>query len=98
MIRGMVKHRALVQALNLYAELLNNRLKADVYTFNALIEATALNMNEKSEDKWNNILELLKQMAAQKVKPNLQTFNTILKCLEDFRHLEDCQPYRPFVK
>ena len=27
-----------------------------MYTFNALIEATALNMNEKSEDKWNNIL------------------------------------------
>uniref|UniRef100_A0A8C0KTR7 Small ribosomal subunit protein mS39 n=1 Tax=Canis lupus dingo TaxID=286419 RepID=A0A8C0KTR7_CANLU len=78
-------HRALVQALNLYAELLNNRLKADVYTFNALIEATALNMNEKSEDKWNNILELLKQMAAQKVKPNLQTFNTILKCLRRFQ-------------
>ncbi|XP_058539425.1 small ribosomal subunit protein mS39 isoform X1 [Neofelis nebulosa] len=84
MIRGMVKHRALVQALNLYTELLNNRLHADVYTFNALIEATALSMNEKLEDKWNKILELLKEMAAQKVKPNLQTFNTILKCLRRF--------------
>ncbi|XP_025783111.1 pentatricopeptide repeat domain-containing protein 3, mitochondrial [Puma concolor] len=83
-IRGMVKHRALVQALNLYTELLNNRLHADVYTFNALIEATALSMNEKLEDKWNKILELLKEMAAQKVKPNLQTFNTILKCLRRF--------------
>ncbi|XP_043459836.1 pentatricopeptide repeat domain-containing protein 3, mitochondrial isoform X1 [Prionailurus bengalensis] len=84
MIRGMVKHRALVQALNLYTELLNNRLHADVYTFNALIEATALSMNEKLENKWNKILELLKEMAAQKVKPNLQTFNTILKCLRRF--------------
>jgi len=84
MIRGMVKHRAPVQALNLYTELLNNRLRADVYTFNALIEATALSVNKKMEDKWNNILELLKQMAAQKVKPNLQTFNTILKCLRRF--------------
>ncbi|XP_027978177.1 pentatricopeptide repeat domain-containing protein 3, mitochondrial isoform X2 [Eumetopias jubatus] len=84
MIRGMVKHRAPVQALNLYTELLNNRLHADVYTFNALIEATALSVNKKLEDKWNNILELLKQMAAQKVKPNLQTFNTILKCLRRF--------------
>ncbi|KAG8512945.1 Pentatricopeptide repeat domain-containing protein 3, mitochondrial [Galemys pyrenaicus] len=84
MIRGMVKHRAPDQALKLYAELLNNRLHADVYTFNALIEATALMMNEKFEEKWNNILELLKQMVAQKVKPNLQTFNTILKCLRRF--------------
>uniref|UniRef100_A0A8C0KTR5 Small ribosomal subunit protein mS39 n=1 Tax=Canis lupus dingo TaxID=286419 RepID=A0A8C0KTR5_CANLU len=71
MIRGMVK--------------VFSSFTADVYTFNALIEATALNMNEKSEDKWNNILELLKQMAAQKVKPNLQTFNTILKCLRRFQ-------------
>uniref|UniRef100_A0A673TR35 Small ribosomal subunit protein mS39 n=1 Tax=Suricata suricatta TaxID=37032 RepID=A0A673TR35_SURSU len=85
MIRELVKHRAFGQALNLYTELQNNRLHADVYTFNALIEATALSMNEKLEDKWNKILELLKEMAAQKVKTNLQTFNTILKCLRRFR-------------
>ncbi|XP_060043287.1 small ribosomal subunit protein mS39 [Erinaceus europaeus] len=84
MIRGMVKHRAPAQALNLYTELLNNRFRADVYTFNALIEATTLLSDEKFEEKWNNILELLKQMVAQKVKPNLQTFNTILKCLRKF--------------
>ncbi|XP_014413789.2 pentatricopeptide repeat domain-containing protein 3, mitochondrial isoform X1 [Camelus ferus] len=84
MIRGMVKHRAPTQALNLYTELLNNRLRADVHTFNSLIEATALVANEKFEEKWNNILDLLKQMVAQNVKPNLQTFNTILKCLRRF--------------
>lgn len=84
MIRGMVKYRAHEQALKLYTELLNNRLHADVYTFNALIEATAFVANEKFEDKWNNILELLKHMVAQNVKPNLQTFNTILKSLRRF--------------
>ncbi|XP_043324668.1 pentatricopeptide repeat domain-containing protein 3, mitochondrial [Cervus canadensis] len=84
MIRGMVKHRAHTQALSLYTELLNNRLRADVHTFNSLIEATALVVNEKFEEKWNNILDLLKQMVAQNVKPNLQTFNTILKCLRRF--------------
>ncbi|XP_045405967.1 pentatricopeptide repeat domain-containing protein 3, mitochondrial isoform X1 [Lemur catta] len=84
MIRGMVKHRAREQALNLYTELLNNRLRADVHTFNALIEATILGMDENFEEKWNSTLELLKQMVAQKVKPNLQTFNTILRCLRRF--------------
>ncbi|XP_048208513.1 pentatricopeptide repeat domain-containing protein 3, mitochondrial [Perognathus longimembris pacificus] len=84
MIQGMVKHRACAQALNLYTELLNNRLSADVYTFNALIKATALMSNVKFEQKWKNIQELLKHMVAQKVKPNLQTFNTILKCLRGF--------------
>uniref|UniRef100_A0A8D1W526 Small ribosomal subunit protein mS39 n=1 Tax=Sus scrofa TaxID=9823 RepID=A0A8D1W526_PIG len=77
-------HQAPTQALNLYTVLLNNRLRADVYTFNSLIEATALVVNEKFEEKWNNILDLLKQMVTQNVKPNLQTFNTILKCLRRF--------------
>ncbi|GAB1290923.1 Pentatricopeptide repeat domain-containing protein 3, mitochondrial [Apodemus speciosus] len=84
MIRGMVKHRAYAQALNLYTELLNNRLSADVYTFNALIKAKTFIPNEKFEEKWNAILDLLQHMVAQKVKPNLQTFNTILKCLRKF--------------
>ncbi|KAM4867456.1 small ribosomal subunit protein mS39 isoform 2-T2 [Thomomys bottae] len=84
MIRGMVKHQAYAQALNLYTELLNNRFHADVYTFNALIEAKLLMSNGKYEDRWNNVLELLKHMVAQKVKPNLQTFNTILKSLRKF--------------
>ncbi|XP_049712719.1 pentatricopeptide repeat domain-containing protein 3, mitochondrial [Elephas maximus indicus] len=83
-IRGMVKHQANKQALKLYTELLNNRLSADVYTFNALIKATALTGNDKYEVKWNKIQELLKHMVAQKVKPSLQTFNTILKCLRGF--------------
>ncbi|XP_076423036.1 small ribosomal subunit protein mS39 isoform X1 [Peromyscus maniculatus bairdii] len=84
MIQGMVKHRAYAQALNLYTELLNNRLRADVYTFNALIEAKVFTPNEKFEEKWNNILDLLKHMLAQKVKPNLQTFHAVLKYLRKF--------------
>ncbi|XP_032003927.1 small ribosomal subunit protein mS39-like isoform X1 [Hylobates moloch] len=87
MIRGMVKHRACEQALNLYTELLNNRLRADVYTSNAMIEATVFVINEKFEEKWSKILELLRHMVAQQVKPNLQTFNTILKCLRRFHVL-----------
>ncbi|XP_057624404.1 pentatricopeptide repeat domain-containing protein 3, mitochondrial [Chionomys nivalis] len=84
MIRGMVKHRAYARALNLYTELLNNRLRADVYTFNALIEAKMFMPDEKFEDKWNNILDLLKHMVTHKVKPNLQTFNAMLKGLRKF--------------
>lgn len=73
--------------MNLYTELLNNRLSADVYTFNALIEAKTFIPNEKFEEKWNDILDLLRHMVAQKVKPNLQTFNTTLKCLRKFHSL-----------
>ncbi|KAM4809028.1 small ribosomal subunit protein mS39 [Rhinophrynus dorsalis] len=80
MIRGMVKHGSPSKAFNMYTDLLNNRMTADVYTFNALILA-APEMKEKYNEKWDLILELLRHMVEQKVKPNLLTFNCILKSL-----------------
>ncbi|KAL0176756.1 hypothetical protein M9458_029086, partial [Cirrhinus mrigala] len=52
----------------------------DVHTFNALITA-APEVKEKYNEKWELIVDLLKQMAEQKVKPNLLTLNTVLKTL-----------------
>ncbi|XP_073677039.1 small ribosomal subunit protein mS39 [Garra rufa] len=80
LIRGMVKYGAYFKAFNIYTDLLNNRLKADVHTFNALI-AAAPGVKEKYTEKWELIVDLLKQMAEQKVKPNLLTFNAVLKAL-----------------
>ncbi|XP_056410371.1 pentatricopeptide repeat domain-containing protein 3, mitochondrial isoform X2 [Hyla sarda] len=80
MIRGMVKHGAYAQAFNMYTELLNNRLTGDVWTFNALILAapeTKKEMNEKSA----LIVDLLNHMVQQNVKPNLLTFNSVMKSL-----------------
>uniref|UniRef100_A0A8D1LRQ9 Small ribosomal subunit protein mS39 n=1 Tax=Sus scrofa TaxID=9823 RepID=A0A8D1LRQ9_PIG len=68
MIRGMVKHQAPTQALNLYTVLLNNRLRGKCVWRIPL----------------SFLSDLLKQMVTQNVKPNLQTFNTILKCLRRF--------------
>ncbi|XP_072520427.1 small ribosomal subunit protein mS39 [Salminus brasiliensis] len=80
LIRGMVKHGAYQKAFDTYTDLLNNRLTADVHIFNALI-AAAPEVRDKYSDKWELVLDLLKQMAEQKVKPNLLTFNTVLKVL-----------------
>ncbi|KAM4710046.1 small ribosomal subunit protein mS39 isoform 5-T5 [Discoglossus pictus] len=80
MIRGMVKHGCPSKAFNMYTDLLNNRLSADVYTFNALIIA-APEIKEKYNEKWELITELLKHMVEQKVQPNLLTFNSVLKSL-----------------
>ncbi|KAF5896940.1 pentatricopeptide repeat domain-containing protein 3, mitochondrial [Clarias magur] len=80
LIRGMVKYGAFSKALDMYTDLLNNRLTADVHTFNALIIAAA-EVKDKYSDKWDLIVDLLKQMAQQKVRPNLLTFNTVLKVL-----------------
>ncbi|XP_067240770.1 small ribosomal subunit protein mS39 [Chanodichthys erythropterus] len=80
LIRGMVKYGAYSRAFSTYTDLLNNRLTADVNIFNALI-AAAPEVQEKYNEKWELIVDLLKQMAEQKVKPNLLTFNAVLKAL-----------------
>ncbi|XP_074529782.1 small ribosomal subunit protein mS39 [Halichoeres trimaculatus] len=80
LIRGMVKHGAHERAFSTYTDLLNNRLTADVHIYNALISA-APEVREKHHEKWDLIVELLKQMKEQKVQPNLLTFNSVLKAL-----------------
>ncbi|XP_062987998.1 small ribosomal subunit protein mS39 [Elgaria multicarinata webbii] len=80
MIRGMVKHRAYTNAFDMYTELLNNRLNADVYTFNALVSA-AVEVKERYTERWELVEDLLRQMAQQNIQPNLLTFNSVLKAL-----------------
>ncbi|XP_059918096.1 small ribosomal subunit protein mS39 [Gadus macrocephalus] len=79
-IRGMVKHGAFAKAFDMYTDMLNNRLTADVDIFNALILAVP-EMREAYTEKVDFITDLLNQMNQQKVQPNLQTFNNVLKVL-----------------
>ncbi|XP_063344207.1 small ribosomal subunit protein mS39 isoform X1 [Pelmatolapia mariae] len=80
LIRGMVKHGAYAKAFSMYTDMLNNRLTADVHVFNALISA-APDVRDKFNERWDLIAELLNQMNQQKVRPNLLTFNSVLKAL-----------------
>uniref|UniRef100_A0A8C5RJW1 Small ribosomal subunit protein mS39 n=1 Tax=Laticauda laticaudata TaxID=8630 RepID=A0A8C5RJW1_LATLA len=81
MIRGMVKHGECQKAFNMYTDMVNKNLKADVSTFNTLILA-AIDVKEKYIEKWACIEDLLRQMAEQDIQPNLLTFNSILKALK----------------
>uniref|UniRef100_A0A7M4DWL3 Small ribosomal subunit protein mS39 n=1 Tax=Crocodylus porosus TaxID=8502 RepID=A0A7M4DWL3_CROPO len=81
MIRGMVKHGAYQKAFVMYTDLLNERHRADVDTFNALILAVA-RIRETFFDKWEVIKDLLNCMARQNVQPSVLTFNNILKSLK----------------
>ncbi|KAG9338568.1 hypothetical protein JZ751_025626 [Albula glossodonta] len=80
LIRGMVKYGAFAKAFETYTDMLNNRLSADVHTFNALIRA-APEVRELYSERWELVLETLKHMEQQKVRPNLLTFNAVLKSL-----------------
>ncbi|XP_028940270.1 pentatricopeptide repeat domain-containing protein 3, mitochondrial, partial [Antrostomus carolinensis] len=80
MIRGMVKHGAFAKAYDVYIDLLNERHKADVHTFNALITAVPY-LKERFLERWELAKVFLNHMAQQKVQPNLLTFNAVLKTL-----------------
>ncbi|XP_065489669.1 small ribosomal subunit protein mS39 [Caloenas nicobarica] len=80
MIRGMVKHGASAKAYDMYIDLLNERHKADVHTFNALIAAVPY-LKERFLERWELAKVFLNHMAQQKVQPNLLTFNALLKTL-----------------
>uniref|UniRef100_A0A8C3K106 Small ribosomal subunit protein mS39 n=1 Tax=Calidris pygmaea TaxID=425635 RepID=A0A8C3K106_9CHAR len=80
MIRGMVKHGASAKAYDMYMDLLNERHKADVDTFNALITAVPY-LKERFLERWELAKVFLNHMAQQEVQPNLLTFNALLKTL-----------------
>ncbi|NXE07224.1 PTCD3 protein, partial [Lophotis ruficrista] len=80
MIRGMVKHGAYAKAYDMYIDLLNERHKADVHTFNALIRAVPY-LKERFLERWELAKVFLTHMAQQEVQPNLLTFNALLKIL-----------------
>ncbi|XP_010081038.1 PREDICTED: pentatricopeptide repeat domain-containing protein 3, mitochondrial, partial [Pterocles gutturalis] len=80
MIRGMVKHGAFAKAYDMYIDLLNERHKADVHTFNALITAAPY-LKERFLERWELAKDFLNHMAQQEVQPNLLTFNALLKTL-----------------
>lgn len=76
-----MKHGACQKAFNMYTDLLNNKLKADVNTCNTLIVA-AIEVKERYIEKWACIEDLLRQMVEQDIQPNLLTFNSVLKALK----------------
>ncbi|NXJ09172.1 PTCD3 protein, partial [Odontophorus gujanensis] len=80
MIRGMVKHGASAKAYDMYTELLNDRHKADVHTFNALITAVPF-LKDRFMERWELIKMFLNHMVQQEVQPNVRTFNAVLKVL-----------------
>ncbi|NXU55668.1 PTCD3 protein, partial [Turnix velox] len=80
MIRGMVKHGASAKAYDMYIDMLNERQKADVHTFNALIAAVPY-LKEKFVERWELAKDFLSHMVQQEVQPNLLTFNALLKTL-----------------
>ncbi|XP_002735603.2 small ribosomal subunit protein mS39-like [Saccoglossus kowalevskii] len=77
MVRGMVKHRAQAKAFELYNEMQDKGIKVDIDTYHALIQGSVA-IRESYWDRWQIVLQLLKQMKVEGIKPTLATFNSVL--------------------
>uniref|UniRef100_A0A8I4A088 Small ribosomal subunit protein mS39 n=1 Tax=Callithrix jacchus TaxID=9483 RepID=A0A8I4A088_CALJA len=90
-LKERIKLRKVKASVDMFDQLLQAGTTVSLETTNSLLDLLCyygdqepatdyhFQQTEQSEE-----LELLRQMVAQKVKPNLQTFNTILKCLRRF--------------
>uniref|UniRef100_A0A8C4QTH1 Small ribosomal subunit protein mS39 n=1 Tax=Eptatretus burgeri TaxID=7764 RepID=A0A8C4QTH1_EPTBU len=83
LIRGTVKHGAGDRALELFVEMQEQGLQADVVIFTALLQVAPMIRNS-FEEMWAFMQDLLKQMAAQDIRPNVHTFNSILTSLRSY--------------
>ncbi|KAI8777357.1 pentatricopeptide repeat domain-containing protein 3 mitochondrial [Biomphalaria glabrata] len=77
LIRGMATYFNKNGAMSLFREMRAANLTADVLTYNDLLSVASLDL-ETMEEVILEIETLLKDMAASNVKPNVQTFNSVL--------------------
>ncbi|XP_071483326.1 small ribosomal subunit protein mS39-like [Diadema antillarum] len=77
MIRGLVKYGAETRAFTLYNEMQERGIQADVHAYNALLEGSTY-IRDDYKERWSVMLQLMKQMEVEKVRPNLHTFNALL--------------------
>jgi pentatricopeptide repeat domain-containing protein 3 len=65
------------KAFELFDDLRRRNVKLNVATYNALL-SVAFQRGERSEDRWQQCQELLRDMALCDIEPNIDTFNSVL--------------------
>ncbi|XP_063434545.1 small ribosomal subunit protein mS39-like isoform X1 [Mytilus trossulus] len=83
MIRGMTKYLEVEQAFQLFEEMREKGLQAevDVRTYNGLIDVMR-QLPADQEEQWSIIVDLLHCMKESGVQPNVQTFQSCLHFLK----------------
>lgn len=83
MIRGMTKYLEVEKAFELYEEMKDKGLQAevDVRTYNGLIDVMRQYPADQ-EEQWTIIMDLLQSMKESGVQPNVQTFMSVLHFLK----------------
>uniref|UniRef100_UPI00358F7F9F small ribosomal subunit protein mS39 n=1 Tax=Myxine glutinosa TaxID=7769 RepID=UPI00358F7F9F len=97
LILGTVKHGAGNRALELFVEMQEQGLQADAIIFTGLLAAAPM-IHNSFEEMWAYMEDLLKQMAAQDIRPNVNIFNTILNSLRTYGGLSRSLAMQTFTE
>lgn len=76
-VRGLAKSKQLTEAKAIFDKMVDDKMPIDVETFNTIISVQG-ELQKTFNDRWQRSLDILKQMNESKIKPNIQTLNTLL--------------------
>ncbi|KAK2161551.1 hypothetical protein NP493_1575g00020 [Ridgeia piscesae] len=80
LIKGRAKYFQVDRAYELLREMKEKGLQADVHVYNAILSIAAF-LKDRPDLRWQLGQEIMADMAASGVQPNLQTFNNVLYLL-----------------
>ncbi|KAL1491584.1 hypothetical protein ABEB36_012159 [Hypothenemus hampei] len=81
-IQGMAKFNQAARAYHLFEEAQNKGLILNVDSYNAIIKVINF-LKEAYDMRWTFVINLLEQMKATGLKPNLETLNSVLYTLSN---------------
>lgn len=84
LIQGMCKHFQTERAYAFYKQAVDSGYKLNVQTYNSLV-LSSYNLHSTNEERWKMVLELLKSMNANDIKPDLGTLNATLKQISKYK-------------
>ncbi|KAH9389686.1 Pentatricopeptide repeat domain [Tyrophagus putrescentiae] len=84
LIMGMCRYFQAERAFAFYKQAIESGMKLNVHTYNALILAS-YNLHSTNEERWKTVLEVLKTMQANEIRPDLGTMNAVLKQVSRYK-------------
>lgn len=83
-IQGMCKYMQTARAFSHYKQANDLNLSLNVEAYNALI-SSSYNLHQTNEERWKTIVDILKNMNNNQIRPNVGTLNAVLKQISKYR-------------
>ncbi|CAF1580215.1 unnamed protein product [Adineta ricciae] len=79
-VSGLLKYNHIEKAMTIIEEMKQATIPIDLTTYNYLIRSASL-IKESYDQRWQFVVDTLKEMKENSIQPNLRTFNSVLYTL-----------------